>query len=146
MPLSSYRPRTASERAANVYSHLRAFLSAAGLAPPRCGRREIFFTDLRVQNFGRHFPEQVATHWFLAASAARPASLIVIRTIERASARDHAFGCRGRQPSDAQINHLLECEAVREHDRLSRAVARAGEQFEHAAAGGGRVALARVAA
>src|SRR5262249_25667944 len=37
-----------------------------------------------------------------------------------------------RQPSDAQINHLLDCEAVREHDRLGRAVA-GREQFERAA-------------
>jgi hypothetical protein len=55
---------------------------------------------------------------------------------ERASARDHALGCRGRQPSDAQINHLLDGEAVRDHDRFGRAIARRGQQFERAAAVG----------
>jgi len=62
---------------------------------------------------------------------------------ERASARDHALGCRGRQPSDAQINHLLDGEAVRDHDRFGRAIAGCGKQFERAAAVGlGAVATA----
>jgi hypothetical protein len=37
-------------------------------------------------------------------------------------------------------------EAVRQHDRLGAAIAGCAEQFERAVAGGGRVALARVAA
>jgi hypothetical protein len=56
--------------------------------------------------------------------------------VERASARDHALGYRGRQPSDAHINHLLDGEAVREHDRFGRAIAGCGERFERAAAVG----------
>jgi hypothetical protein len=56
--------------------------------------------------------------------------------LERASARDHALGCRGRQSSDAQINDLLDRESVRQLDRLHTAVAAGGEQFDRAAAVG----------
>jgi hypothetical protein len=41
-----------------------------------------------------------------------------------------------------EFDHLGDGEAVREHDRLGAAVAGCGEQFERAAAGGGRDALA----
>jgi hypothetical protein len=48
---------------------------------------------------------------------------------------------RRRRESD-QLDHQLDREAVREHDRFGAAVAARGEQFERAAAVGLGVALA----
>jgi hypothetical protein len=45
-----------------------------------------------------------------------------------------------------KIDHLLDREAMREHDRLGAAIAAGCEQFERAAAGGGMDVPARVAA
>jgi hypothetical protein len=44
------------------------------------------------------------------------------------------------------LDHLRHREAVREHDRFGAAVTAGGEQFERAATGGGRAALARAVA
>jgi hypothetical protein len=61
------------------------------------------------------------------------------RNVELALARLWLFalGLRRRKPGTHDLGHHVDREAVREHDRLGR---------ESAAAGGGRVALARVAA
>jgi hypothetical protein len=56
---------------------------------------------------------------------------------------DQALGGCNRYLSDAQIDHQLDGKPVREHDRLGAAIRRRGEQFERAAASGGKVALAR---
>src|SRR5260370_22535042 len=58
----------------------------------------------------------------------------------------HAFGARCGEPSADQVGQHVDREAMRQHDRLGAAVAGCGEQFERAAAGGGRVSRARVAA
>jgi hypothetical protein len=52
------------------------------------------------------------------------------------AARDHALGRRDRQPGADKLDHQPDADAVRQHDRLSAAVRRRGEQFERAAAVG----------
>jgi hypothetical protein len=66
--------------------------------------------------------------------------------LDRAPARDHALGSRGGEPGAHEVDHHVDREAVREHDRLGAAVAAGGQQFEGAAASGGRDALARAVA
>ena len=47
-----------------------------------------------------------------------------------------SLGRRGSQPGTYKLDHLLDGEAVRDHDRFGRAIAGCGEQFERAAAVG----------
>jgi hypothetical protein len=50
------------------------------------------------------------------------------RATSRTIARDHALGLCGSQPGINQLDHLLDREAVRDHDRLGAAVAAGGER------------------
>jgi hypothetical protein len=82
-----------------------------------------------------------------STSARRPASVIRTRasSIVRPPATTRS-ACAVPNPTADQLDHLLGCEAMRQHDRLRAAVAAGGKQFERAVASGGRDALARVAA
>ena len=53
--------------------------------------------------------------------------------LDRLAAGDDALGRRGREPGAQKLDHLLDCEAVREQDRLGAAVAARRKQFERAA-------------
>jgi hypothetical protein len=58
------------------------------------------------------------------------------RDVNGAPASDHSFGLGRGEPSAHKLNHLLDPEAMGDHDRLGAAVPAGGEQFERAAAVG----------
>ena len=83
---------------------------------------------------GPNAPSSAALH--AQSSSERPRSL-------RASGGD-ALGGRRRQLGADKLGHLLDSEAVRDHERLSRAVARCGGRAVRARAGGRPGAVAQM--
>ena len=83
---------------------------------------------------GPNAPSSAALH--AQSSSERPRSL-------RASGGDALGGRRGQLGAD-KLGHLLDSEAVRDHERLSRAVARCGGRAVRARAGGRPGAVAQM--
>jgi hypothetical protein len=54
--------------------------------------------------------------------------------LDRGAAGNDPLGAHAREPGAHKLDHLLDREAVREHDRFGTAVWARGEQFECAAA------------
>src|SRR2546429_9936258 len=102
----------------------------------------------RITNKGMPLRWIVMPDVILLALAQRPPSRLgdpQSGDLDPVIARDHALGRHAREPGADQLDQHLDREAVREHDRLGAAIAAGCEQFERAAVGGGRVALARAA-
>jgi len=82
----------------------------------------------------------IAVNWLALTSRApspreRPPSRVGDphrRDFKRVPTGDHALGGRGREPGAHKLDHLRDGEAVREHHRFGRAVARAREKFKGA--------------
>jgi hypothetical protein len=104
-----------------------------GLDIVEFGRSPTFFGW--VPTFKRSvnpFIDVVASHWLSLRSALRPLRDAHATSILREPATTHRHAC---EPSADKLDHPLDGEAVREHQRLGRAIVRrGGEQFERAAA------------
>jgi hypothetical protein len=62
--------------------------------------------------------------------------VISLRDFQHAVRGDHAPAFDGRETGAHKLDHLLDTNPIRQHDRLGAAVAAGGEQFERAVRSG----------
>jgi hypothetical protein len=84
-----------------------------------------------------HFAQSGCASISCAVATRRIRSRVIsLRDFQHAVRGDHAPAFDGRETGAHKLDHLLDTNPIRQHDRLGAAVAAGGEQFERAVRSG----------